>query len=133
MGPPLVYRLRHQERVPERQVPSRVVYRPADGALLAALGRLLPRTNWGVFLVTPATSSGSWPAASGGGGEGPRERVGRTLGRNVRTACRAWLLIVSCHHLEHVLRTCLEHYNLRRPHRGRELPPRLNGLDRGGQ
>ena len=47
--------LRHQLRVLERQVPGRVVYRPADRALLAVLGRLLPRVRWGAFLVTPAT------------------------------------------------------------------------------
>ena len=47
--------LRHQVRVLQRQVPGRVVYRPAERALLAVLGRLLPRTSWAAFLVTPAT------------------------------------------------------------------------------
>ena len=47
--------LRHQLRVLERQIPGRVAYRPADRALLAALGRLLPRTRWDALLITPAT------------------------------------------------------------------------------
>src|SRR5437762_1053751 len=47
--------LRHQLHVLRRQLPGRVAYRPADRALLAVLGRLLPRKRWGVFLVTPAT------------------------------------------------------------------------------
>lgn len=67
--------LRHQVRMLQRQVPGRVVYRPADRALLAVLGRLLPRTSWAAFLVTRrpyCAGSGSWPSASGsGGGGGP--------------------------------------------------------------
>ena len=47
--------LRHQLRVLRRQLPGRVAYRPADRALLAVLGRLLPRRRWDAFLVTPAT------------------------------------------------------------------------------
>jgi transposase len=47
--------LRHQLRVLRRQLPGRVTYRRADRALLAVLGRLLPRRRWGAFLVTPAT------------------------------------------------------------------------------
>ena len=47
--------LRHQLGVLQRQLPRRVAYRPADRALLAVLGRLLPRRQWGAFLVTPAT------------------------------------------------------------------------------
>ncbi|MHB8452109.1 MAG: hypothetical protein ACYDAQ_16915 [Mycobacteriales bacterium] len=47
--------LRHQLAVLARQVPARVAYQPADRALLAGLGRLLPRARWGAFRVTPAT------------------------------------------------------------------------------
>ena len=47
--------LRHQVRILERQLHSRVKYRPAGRALLAALSRLLPRDRWRAFLVTPAT------------------------------------------------------------------------------
>jgi putative transposase len=47
--------LRRQVRVLERQLHTRVRYRPADRAILAALGRLLPRDGWRSFLVTPDT------------------------------------------------------------------------------
>ena len=46
--------LRHQLEVLRRQV-ARVRYEPADRAVLAGLGRLLPRRCWSAFLVTPAT------------------------------------------------------------------------------
>jgi transposase InsO family protein len=46
--------LRHQLAVLRRQV-SRPVLRPADRVLLAALSRMLPRTRWNTFMVTPAT------------------------------------------------------------------------------
>ena len=46
--------LRHQLMVLGRQV-ARPRYTPADRTLLAVLARLLPRTRWPVFLVTPAT------------------------------------------------------------------------------
>src|ERR1035441_10959724 len=45
--------LRHQVRILERQLHRRVRYLPADRAILAALSRLLPRTRWRSFLVTP--------------------------------------------------------------------------------
>jgi hypothetical protein len=35
--------------------------------------------------------------------------------RTVRTECLDWLLIVGCHHLAHVLRTYIQHYNPRTP------------------
>ncbi len=47
--------LRHQVRILERPLHARVRYRPADRAILAALSRLLPRSRWRSFLVTPET------------------------------------------------------------------------------
>jgi hypothetical protein len=47
--------LRHQLRVVERQLHTRVRYRPTDRAMLAALSRLLPRARWRSFMVTPDT------------------------------------------------------------------------------
>jgi len=49
-----VLALRHEIAVLRRQV-SRPAYRPADRALLAALSRLLPRSSWSCFSVTPET------------------------------------------------------------------------------
>jgi putative transposase len=46
--------LRHQLTVLRRQVP-RPKLEPADRALLAAISRLLPRSRWSCFLVTPQT------------------------------------------------------------------------------
>ena len=47
--------LRHKVRVLKRQLHGRVRYRPANGAILAALSRVLPRWPWRCFLVTPET------------------------------------------------------------------------------
>jgi putative transposase len=41
--------------------------------------------------------------------------------RTVRSDCLDWLLIVNRRHLEHVLRTFVDHYNSHRPHRSLNL------------
>ena len=46
--------LRHQLAVLRRQHP-RPRFQPQDRALLAALSRLLPRSRWSIFVVTPET------------------------------------------------------------------------------
>jgi hypothetical protein len=46
--------LRQEVEVLRRQV-GRCAYEPADRALLAVLSRLLPRSSWGTFGVTPTT------------------------------------------------------------------------------
>jgi transposase InsO family protein len=45
--------------------------------------------------------------------------------RTVRAECLDWLLILNHRHLEHVLRTYVEHYNRERPHRALNLRPPL--------
>jgi hypothetical protein len=46
--------LRHEVAMLRRQV-KRQTFAPADRAFLAVFSRLLPRSRWGVFGVTPAT------------------------------------------------------------------------------
>jgi putative transposase len=46
--------LRHQLTVLRRQTP-RPKLEPADRALLAAISRILPRSRWSCFFVTPET------------------------------------------------------------------------------
>ena len=43
--------------------------------------------------------------------------------RTVRSECLDWPLILNRHHLEHVLRVFVHHYNSRRPHRALNLQP----------
>jgi transposase InsO family protein len=43
--------------------------------------------------------------------------------RTVRNECLDWLLIIGRRHLEHVLRTYIQHYNHERPHRALALQP----------
>ena len=43
--------------------------------------------------------------------------------RQVRAECLDWTLIASRGHLQRVLMTYLEHYNIGRPHRGIGLQP----------
>ena len=49
--------LRHQLAVLRRQKP-RPMLEPTDRALLAAIGRILPRSRWSCFLVRPETLLG---------------------------------------------------------------------------
>ena len=41
--------------------------------------------------------------------------------RTAREECLDWILVLSCRHLERVLRTCEANYNQARPHRGLDL------------
>jgi putative transposase len=43
--------------------------------------------------------------------------------RTVRAECLDWLLILNRRHLERVLRICVQHYNVHRPHRALRLQP----------
>ena len=52
-----VFVLRHQLTVLRRQTP-RPKLEPTDRALLAAIGRILPRSRWSCFLVRPETLLG---------------------------------------------------------------------------
>jgi hypothetical protein len=72
--------LRHRMRILQCQLHARVRYRPSDRAILAALSRLLPRSRWRSFLVTPETccdGTGKRPSTSGGDGEHNEALAGR--------------------------------------------------------
>jgi putative transposase len=77
--------LRHEVAMLRRQV-KRQSFEPADRALLAALSRLLPRSRWGAFGVTPATLLAGtavwWPDA----GTYPHRRPGRPCVEEETTA-----------------------------------------------
>jgi hypothetical protein len=66
--------LRHQVAVLRRQV-TRPDLRPEDRVVLAALSRLLPRTRWSAFFLTPATLLGL-------------DRRDRVIGRDVDPVTR---------------------------------------------
>jgi putative transposase len=73
--------LRHQLGVLRRQVPHPKL-KPADRALLAAISRVLPRSRWSCFLVTPQTLlrwhrrlvAGSWTYPHRGTGRPPLDQ-----------------------------------------------------------
>jgi putative transposase len=68
--------LRHQLAVLRRQVP-RPKLEPIDRALLAAISRVLPRTRWSWFLVTPQTLLRWHPRLVAGSWTSPHRRPGR--------------------------------------------------------
>ena len=78
--------LRHQLTVLRRQVP-RPKLEPADQALLAAISRVLPRSRWLCFLVTPQTLlrwhrrliAGAWTYPHRGPGRPPLNQEVRHL------------------------------------------------------
>jgi Homeodomain-like domain len=73
--------LRHQLAVLRRQTP-RPKLQPADRALLAAVGRILPRARWSCFLVKPETLlrwhrrliAGTWTYPNRGAGRPPLDQ-----------------------------------------------------------
>jgi transposase len=68
--------LRHQLAVLRRQV-ARPRLEPADGALLAAISRLLPRSHWSCFFVKPDTLLRWHRRLVAGAWTYPRRRQGR--------------------------------------------------------
>jgi len=68
--------LRHQLTVLRRQTP-RPRLEPADRALLAAVSRMLPRSRWSCFLVTPETLLGWHRRLVAGAWTYPHRQTGR--------------------------------------------------------
>jgi putative transposase len=68
--------LRHQLSVLHRRMP-RPKLEPADRALLAAVSRVLPRSRWSCFLVTPETLLRWHAVSSPAHGTYPRRGPGR--------------------------------------------------------
>jgi putative transposase len=89
--------LRHQLTVLRRQI-SRPKLEPADRALLAAISRLLPRTRWSCFLVTPQTLlrwhhrlvAGVWTYPHRGPGRPPLDEDVRQLIVRLATENPRW-------------------------------------------
>jgi hypothetical protein len=92
--------LRHQLTVPRRQDP-RPRLEPGDRALLAAISRVLPRSRWSCFLVTPQTLlrwhrrmvAGAWTYPHRGPGrpplgEDPQQLIVRPAEENPRRGYR---------------------------------------------
>src|SRR6058998_3875702 len=78
--------LRHELEILRRQV-ARPKLGAADRALLAAFACHLPRSSFGVLLVTPRTLfAGIGPSCAGSGGNRP---VG-VVGRHCRLRCGSW-------------------------------------------
>jgi putative transposase len=73
---PEILVLRHQLAVLRRQAP-RPKLEPADRALLAAVSRVLPRTRWSCFLVTPAALLGWHRRLVAGAWTSPHHQTGR--------------------------------------------------------
>jgi hypothetical protein len=140
--------LRHEVAVLRRQV-ARPKVDWADRAVFAGLARLLPAVLRSHRLVTPGTLLGwhhrlakrtwTYPKRPAVVGSADRSGTwcsswrGRTLGRanaiaerwvgSVRRECTDRLLIYNECHLRQVLAEYQRHYNLHRPHRGRNLRP----------
>jgi hypothetical protein len=100
--------LRHELTVLRRQM-RRSQLTTADRLFLASASRLLPRSRWRSFVVTPTTLL-RWH----------RRLVARSRSASFAPAgaeCLDWLLIVNRRQLERVLRVFADHYNNHRPHR----------------
>ena len=100
--------LRHQLTVLRRRRP-RPKLEPADRALLAAVSRVLPRSRWSCFLVTPETLlrwhrrlvASAWTYPRRGPGRPPldddiQQLIVRLASENPRWGVRASYSITSC-------------------------------------